>query len=63
MAVASLFNDYFTDIAKNIGSDDVIKNDENRLSCLLKHGNHESIKCIRNFIKTCDFNMNFQFIL
>ena len=61
MAVATLFNDYFTDIAKNIGSDDVIKKDENLLSCLLKHDNHESIKCIRNFIKTCDFNTKFSF--
>ena len=23
----------------------------------MKHDNHESIKCIRNFIKTCDFNI------
>ena len=45
MAVASLFKDYFTYIAKNIGSVDVIKNDENLLTCLLKHDNHESIKC------------------
>ena len=55
------FNDYFTDIAKYIGPDDVIKNDENLFSCLLKHDNHESIKCKRNFIKTCDINTKFSF--
>ena len=45
------FNDYFTDIAKNIGPDDVVKNDENLLSCLWKHDIYESNKCIRNFIR------------
>ena len=60
-AVASIFNDYFTNIAENIGSDDSIKDEDNVLSCLVSHSDHDSITNIKEFMKSAGTNNAFYF--
>ena len=60
--VASLFNNYFTDIAKNIGSEDTFNHDDNVSSCLMKHENHDSVINIKSFMKSktkSEFNFHY----
>ena len=40
--VAASFNDYFINIANDIGPDDSLKYDDDVLSCLIKHKHHDS---------------------
>ena len=44
--VAEEFNEYFTNIAKHIGSDDSLCEGDNVMTCLIKHEGHESIRSI-----------------
>jgi hypothetical protein len=59
--VASLFNDYFTDIAKHIGSDDSLNYDDNVMTCLLTHEKHDSVINIKNFTNSRETNNEFTF--
>ena len=56
------FNNYFTNMAKDIGSDDCIKDDDCLFACLTKHDQHDSIQNIKrsmesNYMYT-DFNFH-----
>ena len=60
--VASLFNNYFTDIAKNIGNEDTYNHDDNVSSCLMKHYKHDSVINIKSFMKSktkSEFNFHY----
>ena len=50
--VTSLFNNYFTDIAKNIGSEDTFNHDDNVSLCIMKHENLDSVVNIKSFMKS-----------
>jgi hypothetical protein len=50
--VASMFNEYFTNIAKNIGSDDSFNYEDNVMSCLKLHEKHDSVINIKRFTNT-----------
>ena len=60
--VATVFNNYFTNMAKDIGSDDCIKDDDCLFACFTKHDQHDSIQNIKrsmesNYMYT-DFNFH-----
>ena len=60
--VASKFNDYFINIAKNIGNDDSLCHDDNVFSCITKHETHPSILSIRTLMDSKeDLDGGFQF--
>ena len=59
--VATVFNDYFTNMAKDIGSDDCINVDDNVPSCLAKHNQHDSVKNIKQFMESFDTHVDFYF--
>jgi len=42
--VITVFNDYFINMAKDIGSDDCINVYDNVPSCVTKHDQHDSVK-------------------
>ena len=60
--VATVFNDYFTNMAKDIGSDDCINVDDNVPSCLVKYTQHDSVKNIKHFMETFGEHFYFYFI-
>ncbi len=59
--VASVFNDYFINIAKNIGNDDSISDTDNVMTCLIKHANHNSVKNIRKLMHSKELQEEFDF--
>ena len=54
--VVTIFNTYFTNIAKDIGRDDSVKDGDNIASCLNKHQNHESVVNIKALIELKKYN-------
>ena len=59
--VATVFNDYFTNMAKDIGSDDCINVYDNVPSCVTKHDQHDSVKNIKHFMETFGEHVDFDF--
>ena len=60
--VASCFNDYFINMAKDIGPDDCLYVEDNVTSCTVKYEHHVSIETIKTFMEctTNNFDFNFQ---
>ena len=56
--VVSIFNDYFINVAKDIGTDDSIRNEDSVISCLIKHENDDSISSIKNYMQSININVN-----
>jgi hypothetical protein len=60
-AVAEIFNDYFTKIAKNIGPDDSLSDNDDVMSCILKHEGHSSIRIIKDRMALLNIDQRFSF--
>ena len=54
--VVTIFNTYFTNIAKDIGRDDSVKDGDNIASCLNKHQNHKSVVNIKALMELKKYN-------
>jgi hypothetical protein len=52
--VSNLFNSYFTSIARNIGNNDYILENDNVMLCIEDYKNHESVKNIKTFMQSKD---------
>ena len=52
--VAASFNEYFINMANDIGTDDSLKYDDDVLSCLIKHKDHDSIEVIKQHMNAKD---------
>ena len=59
--VAEEFNEYFTNIAKHIGSDDSLCEGDNVMTCLIKHEGHESIRSISKYMEQLNLGTKFTF--
>ena len=57
--VAAYFNDYFINMAKDIGPDDSLKYDDDVMSCLIQHEDHDSIVFIKEQMDSKDLVFNF----
>ena len=57
--VAASFNDYFINMAKDIGPDDSLKYDDDVMSCLIQHEDHDSIVFIKEQMDSKDLVFNF----
>jgi hypothetical protein len=59
--VANIFNTYFTNIAKHIGTNDVIDDNDTVFSCIKTYENHECIINIRKYMQTNQSAADFSF--
>ena len=60
-SVATTFNNYFTNIARHIGQDDRIFDEDSLSTCIDTHINHDSIICISNFMNKKSARTEFNF--
>ena len=61
LIVSTMFNDYFTNIAKNIGFDDCFQDKDDVISCFQKHKDHTSIKNIKTLLSSRTDKSQFSF--